>query len=875
MAFEPPCRWALGELRWWRLVVSLTLLLPLAWPLAAGGATWAGALRGQVLDAASGAGLPAATVLVEETGAAAACDSAGAFALVVPAPGPYTLVVSRVGYRSVFRRVQVAPTGNETVVIGLPPEPVQLAQALVQADRATTAAGSSRPVRAFDLRVRPVGSARDLVQTVPGLFTARRAGGGGAEQIFLRGFDSSQGADLAVSVDGMPANLVSHGHGQGYVDLGFLIPDVIERVDVYKGPYYAEYGDLANAAQLVLKTRDALPENSLRVERGGLNTRRYTGLVQLPVRADQGAYLAADFWATDGAFDEPQNLHRLALFSKVRRRLGDDAEIAVTAGASAGSWDGPGQVASRAVEAGRIGVWGTMWQTEGGQTGRHWVNVQYRADGADGSQNLAAEVYLSDYHLKVYNNNTFFLQDPIFGDATEQSENRWLAGAQMRWRTPHRLGRLTAHATAGLALRTDQVDAQMWQVVMRRRYWPLVDAGLQQNSLSAWSQEDILLGPAWRAVLGVRGDWVTFDVDDRLEINLDKGILPLTEYLKEIRRRGGRGKIAHVPLVQPHVSGLAQASVLSPKLALVYAPGPALEVFGDLGTGFHTNDARSVVIGEFVRRQARLLATQQKATETEIAMVMDTLNLDLSQRDTQVVPRTVGGEIGLRWRLAGSAAGALRQWGPSAGHYPGDTRFHAPVTAPSGRANVAVAWWWIDVENEYIYVAETGAQAARGRTRRRGCDLELRAQASSWLWADLDANWARGRQRDAAPGQNLIPLAPSFTSAGGLTARWGERQEYRLRYRHLGDRPATPDGSLVATGYSLVDLAAAYHLGRCQLDLAVDNVFDRDWREGQSVFQSVLPWEGQVVLHGPPPPADVNYSPGNPRCARVGLRVGF
>jgi hypothetical protein len=865
----------MGGPRPWRLVGWLTLLLLPALPMGAAGASGLTTIRGQVFDATSGVGLPAATVLVEETGTAAACDSAGAFTLGVSVPGPYTLIISRVGYRSVFHRIQVATAGNAPVPIGLSPEPVQLAQALVQADRASTAAGSSRPVRAFDLRVRPVGSARDVVQTVPGLFTARRAGGGGAEQIFLRGFDSSQGADLAVSVDGMPANLVSHGHGQGYVDLGFLIPDVIERVDVYKGPYYAEYGDLANAAQLVLKTRDALPENSVRVERGGLNTRRYTAMVQLPVRASQGAYLAGDIYATDGAFQQPQDLHRLALFAKVRRRLGDDAEVAVTAGASAGAWDGPGQVAARAVDTGRISAWGTMWQTEGGQTGRHYVSLQYSADGADGSQRLTAEAYVSDYQLKVYNNNTFFLQDPIFGDATEQSERRLLAGAQMRYRSPHRLGRLMAHTTAGLALRTDQIDAQMWQVVMRRRYWPLVDVGLQQSSLSVWSQEDIVLGPAWRAVLGVRGDWVTFDVDDRLEINLDKGILPLTEYLKEIRRRGGRGKIAHVPLVQPHVSGLAQASVLSPKFALVYAPGPALEVFGDLGTGFHTNDARSVVMGEFVRQQARLLATQQKATEAEIAAVLDTLNLDLSQRDTQIVPRTVGGEIGVRWRLAGSAAGALRQWGPSAGHYPGDTRFHAPVTAPSGRLNLAAAWWWIDVDNEFIYVAETGAQGARGRTRRRGCDVEARAQVSSWLWADVDANWARGRQRDAAPGQNLIPLAPSFTSAGGLTARRGERQEYRVRYRHLGDRPATPDGSLVATGYSLVDLMAAYHLGRCQFDLAVDNVFDRHWREGQSVFQSVLPWEGQVVLHGPPPPADVNYSPGNPRCARLGLRVGF
>lgn len=833
------------------------------------------AVIGVVVDAATGAGLVGANLLLEETAQAVACDTGGAFVLTSVPVGVYTLVVSHVGYRTAFRRLEVTGAKSAPVRLRLQPEPVQLQQTLVQADPSASSAGASRPVREFDLRIRPTGSPREVIQVVPGLFTARRAGGGGAEQIFLRGFDSSQGADVAIAVDGMPANLVSHGHGQGYADLGFVIPDVIERVEVYKGPYYAEYGNLANAAQLVIRTRDRLPQSSVRVERGGLNTGRYTALVQLPSQGESSAYFAGDLYTTDGPFEQPQELRRLSLFGKVRRPLSDEAALTVTAGGAAATWAGPGQIPRRAVTSGRVTEWGTVSQGEGGATARHYLNVLYRADSPSGREQLAAEAYLGDYGMRVYANNTYVLQDPIFGDMIEQSDHRWLGGLNLRYRAPHQVGPFSATAALGGGLRTDQIDLELWQVIQRRRYWPLIDAQVGERNYSAWGQEEVVLSPSWRTVLGLRGDYFTFDVEDRLEIDVLKGVLPLTEYLKELRRTAPRGKLLHVPLVQPHASGLAQTGILSPKASLIYSAGPGLEVYGNLGTGFHSNDARSVVIGEFVREQARVLAEEEGATEAEISAILDTLKFDPAQRRTAIIPRTVGGELGMRLRLAGPLGGVLRQLGPVAGHYPGDVRFHAPVASLSGRLNLAGALWWIDVEDEYIYVADTGAQERRGRTRRWGLDLEGRAQLRSWLWGDLDANWAHGRLRDEPTGQDRIPLAPRFTSAGGLTARWSERVECWLRFRHLDDRPATTDGILIAEGYTLFDLSAGYHANRFQLEVAVENLLDRAWREGQFALQSVLPWEGELVLHGPPPPPDIHFSPGNPRNLRVGLRLFY
>ena len=140
--------------------------------------------------------------------------------------------------------------GQETRIdFHLHPSPIHLGEVLVQSERAYSAA-SSRSVRTFDLEIRPSRTAQQMLQMAPGLIIAQHAGGGKAEQIFLRGFDADHGTDVAIEVDGLPVNMVSHGHGQGYADLHFIIPDVIERVDVSKGPYFAQYGNHGRRRQL-------------------------------------------------------------------------------------------------------------------------------------------------------------------------------------------------------------------------------------------------------------------------------------------------------------------------------------------------------------------------------------------------------------------------------------------------------------------------------------------------------------------------------------------------------------------------------------------------------------------------------------------------
>ena len=833
-----------------------------------------GIIAGSIKDARTGEELNGANAMLEETGQGVVAKAEGRFRFSAVQPGSYTLIVSFVGYHTRFTTVSVE-TGEETdLSIELRQEPIPLHRILVEADRASMSTASSQRMRQFDLRIRPRQSTRDLLQIAPGLVTAGHAGGK-AEQIFMRGFDSGFGTDVAVSVDGMPVNLVSHGHGQGYADLHFLIPEVVERMELFKGPYFAEYGNLANAAQIALYTRERLPQNSIRIEGGKFSSARYTALYQLPIEDDgNSAYFAGDYYHTDGPFDNPQDLHRLRLFAKVHHRLSPASTLSVDAGGVTAAWDASGLIPMRAVESGRITRWGAIDKWEGGSTSRQNANLTYRTQSDDGRREFIAQTFFSNYDFTLFSNYTFFLQDPIFGDMIEQTDERRITGLNSSYRCAHRVGPVPVTASLGGGFRADDIDLELWQDVRRRRYWPLVDAGVRERNFFLWGKEELIFGPRLRLVLGLRGDYFTFRVEDRLETSRE-GVLPLSEWVKKVlweKHTGVRGKRLHIPLVQPHASGIAQQTILSPKANLVFSPYRNLDLFANIGTGFHSNDARTVIIGQFVREQWRAME-ELGAEEDEIIVVLDTLNFDVELRNTKTLPRTVGGEIGLRMRLLsqGGISPAAMLGGPMIGHYPGSARFHAPVAELKGRLNLGAALWWIDVEEEFIYAAEVGTSEKRGRTRRRGLDLEARLQLLGWLWGDVDVNWAQGHLRDAPEDADSIPLAPRLTSTGGLTIRRSDRWEGSLRYRHIGDRPAVEDGSLTAEGYTLFDLGATCHTGRFRIDLTVENLFDAEWEEAQFAIYSLMPREPGPAIRGSGPPLDIHFMPGNPLNARLGV----
>ncbi len=779
-------------------------------PEAASRAT-TGRVAGRVTDAATGEALSGATVLVEGRGRAAGRGATagfdGAFEVVGLPPGEVRLRVTLLGYAPQSVVATVRPGEAARLDVALAEQPFSLADVLVQAD-APTSAASSQAVRDFDLVTRPVRSSQDLLRLAPGLVTAQHAGGGKAEQIFLRGFDADHGTDVAISVDGMPVNLVSHGHGQGYADLHFVIADVVETVDVYKGPYNPANGNFATAGAVGLVTRDHLDENIVRVEAGQFNTVGVTALVQVPMPTEhQGAYVAGQFTGSDGPFQSPQGFRRVNVFGKLHTHLGASARLAVSASGFASAWDASGQVPQRAIDSGQIGRFGAIDDVEGGTTARQDLNL--RLDAGTGTRRLAVQAFASRYDFKLFSNFTFFLVDPVRGDMIEQTDRRTLAGLNARYAVTAALGPFVGTTTIAGGFRADDAAVSLWQSPDRVRLAPLVRADLAERNFYLWAEEDVALTPRVRLLLGLRGDVFTYNVDDALE---------------------GTGTDL------PRASGFAQQALVSPKASLVVRASDRLDLFANAGTGFHSNDARDVVIGARVSDIARRI-TRTGGSDADVEAELVARGFDPAQRGSRTLPRAVGAELGLRAR-------------------------------PFGRASLGAALRALDLESEFVYVGDGGATEPSGRTRRVGVDLDARASLLSWLAADADVSVSRGRFRDAPAGEDAVPLAPRVTATGGLTARQGSRLEGALRVVHIGDRPANEAGSVTAQGYTLVGLSASYRIGAVRLSAIAENLLDVAWNEAQFDTESRLPGESAPV-------SELHFTPGNPRNLRLGLSYAF
>lgn len=737
-----------------RLVPALWIALA-AVPVTAQGRV----LSGRTVEVATGEPLAGAALA---SGASRSLSSAdGRFTVVADGP---TLIVARLGFAPETLTVSALP---DTVEVRMRPAPLRLSPTLVRADQALTAV-SSGTVRAFDLQVRPRASSQELLRLVPGLVIAQHAGGGKAEQIFLRGFDADHGTDVAITVDGMPVNLVSHGHGQGYADLHFLIPEVVERLDVRKGPYDVRDGDLGVAGSVGFVTRDRVAATSASLGAGSFGQRIGTLLVPFGGDASRaGGYLAGQGTRADGPFELAQGLSRSNVFAKYTAPV-RDARLSVSASAFRSAWDASGQVPERAVMRGLISRFGAIDSSEGGNTARANV-VASLAGGSPLGTSWEARAYAARYTFQLFSNFTFFADDTASGDGIEQVDRRTFGGFEVSaTRLQSFLGtKGTWRAATGT--RIDGADVGLYSAVARARGTVRTSDRVRVTNPFALLERNIVVGGGLRASLGLRADGFRFASTD------------LT--------RGG---------VRQHRTD----AVVSPKASLAWDINDQTTVFANAGRGFHSNDARAVVAGGGTSR---------------------------------AVPVAHGAELGARH---------------------------------SGRlGSVAVAAWGLDLQSELVWSGDAGTTEASGRTRRVGVDVEGRASLGPWLTADVDVSVSRGRLRDEPRGQDRIPLAPTLTSTGGLTATPG-RWVAALRWRQVGPRAATEDNTVRALGYTLLDLSAKRTIGDLTLQVAVDNLTNRAWNEAQFATTSRLRGEAAPVT-------ELHFTPGAPRAVVISATRAF
>lgn len=418
-------------------------------------------------------------------------------------------------------------------------------------------------VAKIDIDKNPVKSSQEILRTVPGLFIAQHAGGGKAEQMFLRGFDLDHGTDISLWVDGMPVNMVSHAHGQGYADLHFLQPELIENVEFEKGNYNMMYGDLANAGYVAFKTKDRMP-NAVGVEIGMHDYQRYAASLSFINKRDMSFYASGAFLTDKGFFDNPQNFKRFNFLSKFTRWT-DASSYSISLWHFNSSWNASGQIPERAVDNHIIGWFGSLDPSEGGSTSRSSLNFQHHVHLDDDAE-VKSNLYLSYYTFDLHSNFTFYLNDPENGDEIHQKERRFIAGGNSQYSNQFFVGSEKWKWAGGVGFRYDRVnDIGLYHTRQRTELGTYALGDISESALWAYVGIEMNLGK-WMINPAVRVDWFQFSYADKTA----------TEYSDPNK---------------------AQAAV-SPKLNIIYNPSDVVQIFLKGGKGFHSNDARVVVVND-------------------------------------------------------------------------------------------------------------------------------------------------------------------------------------------------------------------------------------------------------------------------------------
>ncbi len=426
------------------------------------------------------------------------------------------------------------------------------------------AASSQQFIPDKEILLQPQGRPAQVLRLIPGFIAVEHSGGAGkADQYFLRGFDADHGTDVAFFTDGMPINLRTHAHGQGYTDLNFIIPETVEGLDVSKGAYLPEYGDFATAGAVSFRTRQVVQEGVVQATGGQFDTQRYL-LMFSPTKDKVRTLFAAEGYYTNGPFENGKRYLRTNLFGKMTTNLTGRDELSLTGTFLKSQWNGSGEIPFRAVTDGTLNRFGAIDPSEGGNTLRSTVRLNYHYDTTSGGQ-FFANAYGQYYRLDLFTNFTFFLNDPVNGDGIQQSDRRVVYGGDLGYKQQGEVLGVPSIGTVGFQTRVDDIHARLGTQTTRMPTGTTTDSDILEASYAPFVKAELQPTSWMRLSGGLRAETFTFDVRNRCSTCAE----------------------------QP--AGRASSGIVLPKMNLILGPWAGTEFFANYGEGYHSNDARSAV----------------------------------------------------------------------------------------------------------------------------------------------------------------------------------------------------------------------------------------------------------------------------------------
>lgn len=411
-----------------------------------------------------------------------------------------------------------------------------------------------------DLETRPMLRVGELLEAIPGMIATQHSAAGKANQYFFRGFNLDHGTDFATFMDGMPVNMVSHGHGQGYTDLNFIIPELTASVNYKKGSYHASVGDFSSAGSASIRTLDSLDNDLMELSVGEYGL--YRGLIAGSQALDD-TELVFGFekelndgpWEKDENFDKTNGLLKFV-------QANEHSNFSISLMGYGASWDSTDQIPERAVSQGLISKFGALDDSTGGRSSRYSLSTRWIHDTGDAVTDVS--LYSIYYDLNLWSNFTYFLDDPIDGDQFEQVDKRMTYGlsASRSWHHTEVFNK-EMRQTLGLQFRFDDIDqVGLYRTRERQRLSTTREDAVEELASSLFYESQLHWNNKLRSTIGLRADQYDFDVDSNLPIN----------------------------------SGTADDFLLSPKFNTVYTANESLEYYFSSGYAFHSNDARGTTI---------------------------------------------------------------------------------------------------------------------------------------------------------------------------------------------------------------------------------------------------------------------------------------
>ncbi|MET3045873.1 TonB-dependent receptor domain-containing protein [Flavobacterium covae] len=521
-------------------------------------------INGFIIDVTNQTKIEGATIRIKESGESTISQENGVYKLQSASEGIKTIIVSHIGYNVFTTKINFKKDEQKSLNISLLHNVMNLEELVISA---SSIKKQENKIDQISLQLQPIKSAQDLLRAVPGLFIAQHAGGGKAEQIFVRGIDNDHGTDFSIQMDGIPANMPSHAHGQGYADMHFMIPETIGTVNFFKGPYEASLGDFSVAGAAQFNSKYRLENNIVKLESGLFNTQRVLTMLQildqkhLVSKWNDNAYFASEYNYTDGFFESKLKFKRFNFFGRYNAQLTPKTTLILSGSYFSSTWNASGQLPLRAIEKGTLSRYGAIDDSEGGIASRLNTNVILDTKLKE-NQSWKNQFYYSKNIFDLFSNFTFFMNDPINGDEILQWEKRDLFGLKSTYNRLDNISSTKLSSEVGFATRTDILGLGRDYVLRRAFLSKAANDDVAITNYSLYLDEDWQFAPKWSLKLGFRNELFNFYLKNKIEDNN---------------------------------SGKKTVYRFNPKAQIHFTPTSNFSVYAKWGIGFHSNYAHTAV----------------------------------------------------------------------------------------------------------------------------------------------------------------------------------------------------------------------------------------------------------------------------------------